>query len=324
LLAVASLETRGDSMKISMIGAGNVGSVTVFALLQKGFANELVIVDLNRDLAEGEAMDIMHATPFYRRTSVIAGDYKDIKDSDIVIISAGAAQKDGESRLQLSEKNARIMKSITEEIVKYAPQSIILVLTNPVDVMTAVVQKISGFEKARVIGSGTVLDTMRLRSLISTNCSISASNAHIYIIGEHGDSEVPVWSGAKMGGIPISDYSKDCSEPYMCSQCLGGLFEQTQNAAYEIIKKKGATNYAIAASTAHIVESVINDEKRILTVSSPHKDIYIGYPAIIGKNGIERTIPLKLSDAEQMLFDKSVGIIKEQTEKIFMVLGLEE
>jgi L-lactate dehydrogenase len=305
-----------------MIGAGNVGSATVFALLEKGYANELVLVDLNRELAEGEAMDIMHATPFYGRTRVISGDYKAIEDSDIVIISAGAAQKEGETRLQLSEKNARIMKAITEEIVKYAPRSKIVVLTNPVDIMTAVVQRVSGFEKSRVIGSGTVLDTMRLRSLISNNCSISASNAHVYIIGEHGDSEVPVWSEAKMGGIPISDYSKECSKPYACSECLGGLFEQTKKAAYEIIRRKGSTNYAIAASTTHIVEAIVRDEKRVLTVSSPMDDFYIGYPAIVGKNGIERTIPLKLSEEEVVLFDKSVEIVREQTEKVFQLLGL--
>jgi L-lactate dehydrogenase len=309
-------------MKISMIGAGNVGSATVFAILEKGLAKELVIVDLNRELAEGEAMDIMHATPFYKRTRIIAGDYDQIKDSDIVIISAGAAQKEGETRLQLSEKNARIVKSISEKIIQYAPESIIIVLTNPVDVMTAVIQSVTAFDKKRVIGSGTVLDTMRLRSLISKNCSISASNAHVYIIGEHGDSELPVWSGAKMGGIPIMEYSRECTEPNACSNCLESLFEQTKNAAYEIIKRKGSTNYAIAASTAHIVESIVRDEKRILTVSTPFNGIYIGYPSIVGETGVERIIPLQLSDTEELLFEKSIKIIREQTEKMFEILSL--
>src|SRR6056297_2969018 len=229
-------------MKISMIGAGKVGSTSVYAILEKGIASELAIIDIHSDLAEGEAIDLMHATPFYRRTKIYSGGFEILKNSDIVIISAGLAQKEGETRLQLSEKNAKIMKSLSEKIKQYCENPIILVLTNPVDIMTTVVQKESGLDKNRVIGSGTVLDTMRLRSLISSNCHISASNAHVYIIGEHGDSEVAVWSQAKIGGIPISAYSQDCLNPDKCDACLEGLFEQTKNSAYEIINKKGATN----------------------------------------------------------------------------------
>ena len=194
-------------MKISMIGAGKVGSTTMYSILEKGIASELVLIDINHELASGEAMDLMHSTPFYRRTKVYSGDFEDLRKSNIVIISAGSAQKKGETRLQLSERNAEIMQSIGKKIKTFSPNALILVLTNPVDVMTSIMQRVTGFEKNRVIGSGTVLDTMRLRSLISSKCSISASNAHVYIIGEHGDSEVAVWSEAKIGGIPINEYN---------------------------------------------------------------------------------------------------------------------
>ncbi|MFW6262480.1 MAG: L-lactate dehydrogenase [Thermotogota bacterium] len=307
-------------MKITMIGAGKVGSTTMYSILEKGIASELAFIDINTELAEGEAMDIMHSTPFYRRTKIRAGSFELLKKSDIVIISAGAAQKEGETRLELSEKNAKIMKNLSKKINEYCENPIILVLTNPVDIMTAVVQKETGLKKNRVFGSGTVLDTMRLRSLISTNCSISASNAHVYIIGEHGDSEVAVWSQAKIGGIPISAYSQECTTPDKCETCLEGLFEQTKNAAYEIINKKGATNFAIASATAHIAETIIKNEKRILTLSSPFQDIYIGYPSVLGKNGIERSINLSLSEEEKTHFFHSVDIIRNQTKRVIQVL----
>lgn len=302
-------------MKISMIGAGKVGSTSVYSILQKGIAAELVLIDINQELASGEAMDLMHSTPFYRRTKIYSGGFEQLEKSDIVIISAGSAQKKGETRLQLSERNAKIMESLSEKIKQLSPNALILVLTNPVDIMTKIVQRKTEFEKNRVIGSGTVLDTMRLRSLISSNCSISASNAHVYIIGEHGDSEVAVWSEAKIGGIPINEYSKDCTNPNKCDSCLSGLFEQTKNAAYEIINKKGATNYAIASATSHIIETIVKDEKRVLTLSSPYEDIYIGYPSILGKNGIERTIHLNLSESEKTQFLNSVKIIRKQTQE---------
>jgi len=296
-----------------MIGTGKVGSTTMYSILEKGIASELLLIDINHELAEGEAMDLMHSTPFYRRTKVYSGGFEQLKDSEIVIISAGSAQKEGETRLELSERNAKIMESLSAKIKHYSPEAIILVLTNPVDIMTAVVQKVTGFENKRVIGSGTVLDTMRLRSMISSNCSISASNAHVYIIGEHGDSEVAVWSEAKIGGVPINQYSLECKKPDKCESCLGGLFEQTKNAAYEIINKKGATNFAIASATSHIIETIVKDEKRVLTLSSPFQDIYIGYPSVLGKNGIERSINLRLSENEKAQFLNSVEIIRKQT-----------
>src|SRR6056297_3158271 len=307
-------------MKIGMIGAGKVGSTTLYAILEKGIASELVLIDINEDLASGEAMDLMHSTPFYRRTKVYAGGFDQLENSDIVIISAGSAQKSGETRLQLSERNAKIMQSLSKKIKQFSPHAIVLVLTNPVDIMTKIVHIETGFEANRVIGSGTVLDTMRLRSLISSNCSISASNAHVYIIGEHGDSEVAVWSQAKIGGVPISAYSRECSNPDRCESCLEGLFEQTKNAAYEIINKKGATNFAIASATTHIVETIIQNQKRILTLSSPYEDIYIGYPGVLGKNGIERMIHLSLSEEEKRTFLHSVEIIRKQQQQTFKTL----
>lgn len=307
-------------MKISMIGAGKVGSTTVYEILQKGLSEEMVLIDINRELAEGEAMDIVHSSPFSRRAKIYSGDFKSLDGSDIVLISAGLAQKEGETRLDLINKNAVLIKEFSEKISKYAPESFMIMISNPVDVLTNVAQHFSGFEKKKVFGTGTVLDTARFRTLIAEHCGISPSSVHAYIIGEHGDSELAVWSAAKMGGISIEDFCKSCPLPYCGGIDRDSIFSRTKNAAYEIIKRKGATNFAIASATVNILESLIRDEKRILTVSAFHKDTYIGYPSVVGKEGIERLIEIKLDENEKIKFEKSRETIKSLTEEVLASL----
>lgn len=297
-------------MKISFVGAGRVGSTTAFSVLMKALADEIVIIDINRDLAQGEALDLFHATSFVKKMKVYSDDYEGLDGSEVVIVSAGMAQKKGETRLELTEKNVRIITDISQNISKYAPKSVILNLTNPVDVLAHVTWKVTEFPFKKVIGSGTVLDTVRLRTLIAANCDVSPMSVHIYIIGEHGDSELAVWSGAMIGGVPISHFCKLC-EKKTCNGMLEKFFEKTKNAAYEIISKKGSTNYAIAAAASDIVKSIVKNEKRVLTVSTLVDDVYVGYPAIIGKNGVERIVNIKLSDDENQKFEKSKQILKE-------------
>ncbi len=310
-------------MKVSFVGVGNVGASTAFALLMKGLASEIVLVDVNRNKAEGDALDLFHGTPFTRRTRIKAGSFEDLKGSNVIVISAGVAQKPGETRLQLLGRNADVMIDISKEIVKFAPDSIVIVVTNPVDVLSYVVWKATGFSKNRVFGSGTVLDTARLRSLIAENCGFSPRSVHVYVIGEHGDSELAVWSNATIGGVPIKDICGSC-ERENCEgmRTLEELFEETRTAAYKIIEKKGATYYAIALSTINIIESIAHDEKRVLTVSTLLEDyhgvsgIFLGVPAVVGKEGVERILRIDLSEEELRAFKRSASIIKEYIESM--------
>ncbi len=301
-------------MKLTIYGAGRVGSSTAFAILEKKLFEEIVIVDLNKDLAEGEAMDLLHSTPFSKRTLVRAGTGEDIAGSDIIVITAGAAQKPGETRLQLTQKNASIVGSIAKEIKRYSPDSIVINVTNPVDVLTYVIWKTLETDHSKVVGTGTILDTARLRSLIGLNCNVSPLSVHAYVIGEHGDSEVVAWSSATIGGIKIK---------YFCNNCSVGkcnMFEEIEkdvkNAAYEIIRRKGATNYAIAKATATFVESIVKNENRVWTPSVFHNDIYVGYPVIVGKSGVKQLLELNLSEEENVKFQNSCGIIKKAIKEI--------
>ncbi|QTA38073.1 L-lactate dehydrogenase [Thermosipho ferrireducens] len=301
-------------MKISIFGAGRVGTSVAFSILHKAVADEIVIVDINLEKAEGEALDLYHGTPFFKRCDVKAGTSRDIKNSDIVIITAGAAQKPGETRLDLTVRNAKIMKDIASQIKEYAPDSLIINITNPVDVLTYLLWKETGFESGRVIGTGTILDTARFRSLVARNCDVSPTSVHAYIIGEHGDSEFVVWSNAMIGGVQLSKFCSFC-EKESCTS-LEILFEETKNAAYKIIQKKGATNYAIGAVTSTLVESIVKDEKRVWTPSVLIDDIYIGYPAVIGRDGVKRIVKIDLDEEEQGLFERSKNIVREFVSKI--------
>ncbi|SHH23275.1 L-lactate dehydrogenase [Thermosipho atlanticus] len=296
-------------MKVSIIGAGRVGVSIAFSLLHKEIVDEMVIIDKNFQRAEGEALDLYHSTPMFKRSNIYAGDFEKMKGSDFVVITAGASQNPGETRLDLTKRNAGIIKSIAREISKYARNSIIINVTNPVDVLTYILWKETGISHERVIGSGTILDTSRFRSLVSRQCRVSPTSIHAYIIGEHGDSELMVWSSATIGGVNIKEFCKRCTIR-SCTP-LENLFVETKNAAYTIIEKKGATNLAIGAVTATFIESMYKDEKRVWTPSILIDDLYIGFPAIVGRNGVERIVNIQLDEQEKELFEKSKSIIKK-------------
>lgn len=307
--------------KISIIGAGFVGSTTAYALMMEGLASEIVIVDLNKDKAEGEAMDLSHGVSFVPPVSVIAGDYSDTKDSDIVIITAGAASKPGETRLDLINRNLKVFKSIVPEIVKYSPNSILLVVSNPVDILSYITYKLSGFPSKRVIGSGTVLDTSRLRYLLGEHFDVDDRNIHTYIMGEHGDSEIVAWSITTIAGMGMEDYCLTCSK-----KCGGefkqSIHEEVKNAAYKIIEKKGATYYAIGLSVRRIVEAIIRDENSILTVSSLIKgqygieDVYLGTPSIIGYGGVKNVLEVPIDSSELERLKASANTLKDYIKNI--------
>ncbi|MCD6545700.1 MAG: L-lactate dehydrogenase [Thermotogae bacterium] len=301
-------------MKVTIIGAGRVGTSIAFSLLHKEIANEMVIIDKNRDKAEGEALDLYHSTPMFNRCDVYTGDYSNVVDSDFIIITAGASQKPGETRLNLTKRNANIIKDIAANIREYSKNSIIVNVTNPVDVLTYILWRELKFPKERIIGTGTILDTARFRSLVSRQCNVSSASVHAYIIGEHGDSEMVLWSSASIGGVSIERFCSLCKS----SDCtpLENIFEETKNAAYRIIERKGATNFAIGAVTATFVESIYKDKKRVWTASVFMDDLYIGFPAIIGKDGVERVVNVAMNEEERKAFENSKNIVRKYIEEV--------
>jgi len=302
--------------KIAIVGAGFVGTSFAYSLLIRGLVSQIVLIDINEERAEGEAMDLSHGLPFAHPVKIWAGDYSDCKDADVVLIAVDKGAKIKKSRLELAQGNFEIFRETIPSITRYNKQCILLVVSNPLDVMTYAALKLSGFPKSRVIGSGTVLDTARLRYLLSQHLQIDARNVHAYIIGEHGDSEVPVWSLANVAGIRLKDYCSIGNLPYDC-ELLNELFLKVRNAAYEIIKRKERTNYGVGLSLTKIVESIIRNENSVLTVSclleNYHgvSDVCLSVPAILNRDGIGRIIELPLDEKEIEEFQKSAGIIKK-------------
>jgi L-lactate dehydrogenase len=303
--------------KIAIIGAGNVGSTFAFSLMISGLAREIVLVDKNEILAKGECMDLNHGISFAHPTKIYSAGFEGCEDADIVVITAGSKQKPGQSRVDLVKDNLAIFKDIIPAILKYAGNSILLVVTNPVDILTYVTLKVSGLPKNRVIGTGTVLDTARLKYLISEYCKVDPSNIHGYIIGEHGDTELPLWSNATIGGMDVETYCSDYAKISNAKNQLAKIFEEVKNAAYEIIKAKGATNYSIALSTLKITQSILRNENSILPVSTLITDYYgisdvcISIPSIVNINGVEQYIKLELSEPEQVLLKHSANTLKK-------------
>lgn len=302
--------------KVVVIGTGFVGSTFAYTLMTRGIASEIVLIDVDKKRAEGEAMDLNHGLSFVRPVKIYAGDYTDCKDADIIVICAGAAQKPDEKRLELVHRNFEVFKDIVPQVTQYNRNGILLVTSNPVDILTYATLKLSGFPANRVIGSGTILDTSRLRYVLGEHLNIDPRNVHAYIIGEHGDSEVPVWSLANAAGIHLREYYLQRGEKYD-TEHLNSLFERVKNAAYEIIERKGRTYYAIGLGLTRIVESILRDENAILTVSSLLQnyygvnDICLSVPTILNREGIRTTLKLPLSETEQESFQKSASILKE-------------
>ena len=301
--------------KVAMIGCGFVGSASAFALMQSGLFSEMVLLDADQNKAEGEALDISHGLPFAKPMQIYAGGYDDITDAAIIIVSAGASQKPGETRLDLVKKNVGIFSTIMPEIAKREVKGILLIVANPVDILTFVAQKQSGLPESRVFGSGTVLDTARLKYLLGEHLRVDSRSVHAYIIGEHGDSEMAAWSCANVSGLPLDSFC-EMRGHHNHDEAMHQIADQVKNSAYEIIEKKHATYYGIAMSVKRICEAIIRDEKSILPVSSMLHGEYgiegvsLSMPAVVGKNGIEKLVPIRLSEEEQGQLKVSADTLK--------------
>ncbi|MBQ4644914.1 MAG: L-lactate dehydrogenase [Clostridia bacterium] len=313
---------NGDLKKVALVGTGFVGMSFAYALLNSGECDQLVLIDVNKEKAKGEAMDLNHGLPFAKRNMLIyAGEYSDCHDADIVVIAAGVAQKDGEGRIALLKRNYEVFKSIIEPIVNSGFDGIFLVATNPVDIMTKITLELSGFDPSRVIGSGTTLDTARLRYLLGDYFSIDPRNVHAYVIGEHGDSEIVPWSQAYITTKKVHDIV-DSSNGRFSFDDLYKLSKDVTGAAQEIIKAKSATYYGIGMALVRIVRAIFGDEKSALTVSVMLngqygvKDVYAGLPAIIGRNGVEDIIVLDLKESERTAFINSCEFLKQTAKEI--------
>lgn len=308
-----------DSRKVAVIGCGFVGSSIAFALMQSGLFSDMVLIDVDRKKAEGEALDIGHGISFARPMKIWAGGYEDIADAAIVVITAGANQKPGETRLDLVHKNIAILKSIMPEVTKYNKTGIILMVANPVDILTYAALKISGLPENRVIGSGTVLDTARLKYEMGELLEVDSRGVHAFIVGEHGDSEIAAWSSANISGVPLRDFCKIRGDidSNMLKESTKEIAERVKNSAYEIIERKQATYYGIAMAVKRICEAIIRDEKSVLPVSSMMRgeygltDVVLSMPAIVGENGVEHVVPVSLDEDEQKRLWDSAQVLKE-------------
>ncbi|MGY3714305.1 L-lactate dehydrogenase [Sutcliffiella cohnii] len=308
--------------RVALIGTGFVGSSYAFALLNQGVTEELVLIDLNKEKSEGDAMDLNHGMAFAPTpTKIWYGDYTDCAQANLVVICAGANQKPGETRLDLVEKNTKIFKSIVDSVMNSGFNGIFLVATNPVDILTYATWKFSGLPKERVIGSGTILDTARFRYLLGEYFNVDARNVHAYIMGEHGDTELPVWSKADIGGKPILEMMKQ-KEGYKEAD-LDEIFVNVRDAAYHIIERKGATYYGIAMGLVRLTKAILQNQNSILTVSAyldgqyDGKDIYIGVPAVVNRQGIREIVELELSEKEKEQFKQSVEVLTAIKNEVF-------
>ena len=307
--------------KAAVIGCCFVGSSTAFALMQSGLFSELILIDADTDRAEGEALDISHGTPFARPMKIYAGAYRDISDAAVVIITAGANQKPDETRLDLVNKNTKIMRSVVQEIMKYGCEGILLIVSNPVDILTYEALKISGLPKNRVIGSGTVLDTGRLKSELAEHLGVDSRSIHAFIIGEHGDSEIAAFSSANVSGVPLNDVC-EMRGYFHHEAAMREIAQTVKNSAYEIIEKKKATYYGISMAVRRICEAIVRDEKSILPVSVMLdgiyglKDIVLSMPTIIGAGGAEGQMPITLNQAEQDQLKQSADVLRDVIKNI--------
>lgn len=302
--------------KCAVVGCGFVGATSAFALMESGLFNEMVLIDVNRSKAEGEAMDLSHGLAFTQPMEITAGDYEDVKDAGVIIITAGAGQKPGETRMDLVHKNVAIFQQMIPQIVKYNKDAILLVVANPVDILTWAAYKLSGYPPERVIGSGTVLDTARLKYLLGVHFGVDPRNMHAFIIGEHGDSELAVWSNANVSSVPLTEFCELCGyKDHRKNRQM--LYEEVKNSAYRIIEKKGATYYGIALSVRRICECIVRDEHSILTVSSLIQGHFglsglcMGVPTVVGSKGAERILDIDLDKEEQAELERSAATLKQ-------------
>ncbi len=315
------MNERKSTNKVGLIGTGMVGASFAYSLMQRGVANELVLIDRDSARAEGEMMDLNHGLPFVRPMRIIAGDYADLADADLIVICAGASQRPGQTRLELLQTNAGVFQNIVPQITAVNQDAIIVVATNPADILTYISAQIVGLKHTRVLGSGTILDTARLRYLLSQHYGVDPRSVHAYIIGEHGDSELALWSLANIAGVRLPDFVGANGQGYD-QAALDRIFDETRNAAYEIIQRKKATYYAIGLGLRYIVEAVLRDQHTVMTVSSPLSGEYgvdgiaISMPAIVGRRGVEEVLNLPLSEAELRAFQASAQTLKERLSQL--------
>ena len=301
--------------KVAVIGCGFVGAASAFAIMESGLFSEMVLIDANKEKAEGEALDISHGLPFAKPMKIYAGEYKDISDAYVIVVTAGAGQKPGETRLDLVKKNVGIFKSIIPQIAEVNKEAIMLIVANPVDILTYAAWKLSGYPENRVFGSGTTLDTARFKYLLGQHLAVDSRSIHAFIIGEHGDSEIAAWSSANVSGIPIHDFC-EMRGHFEHEKAMKEIAENVKNSAYEIIEKKGATYYGIAMSVRRICEAIVRDEKTILPVSSIQhdnhgiSDVALSMPAIVGKDGVEGTVPISMNEDEEKALKVSADTLK--------------
>ena len=305
-----------NQRKVVVIGCGFVGAATSFALMESGLFTEMVLIDADKERAEGEAMDISHGLPFARPMKIYAGDYEDIADAAIIIITAGANQKPDETRLDLVQKNTAIYKNIIPKIASTDFGGILLIVSNPVDVLTYVAWKLSGFTSNRVLGSGTVLDTARLKDKLGEHLEVDSRSVHAFVIGEHGDSELAVWSSATVSGVPIDTFC-EMRGHYNHDMAEARIAEEVKNSAYEIIEKKNATYFGVAMAVRRICEAIIRDEKSVLPVSNLMKGefgiegVTLSIPAIVGNQGVEEIVPISMDEEERNKLRESATLLKE-------------
>lgn len=305
-----------NNRKVAVVGLGFVGSASAFALMQSGLFSEMVLVNRDMSKAEGEALDISHGLPFAKPMKIYAGAYDDIVDAAVIVITSGAGQKPGETRLDLVRKNVEVYRSIIPEIAKRNCEGILLIVSNPVDILTSVAVKLSGFPENRVFGSGTVLDTARLKYLLGEHLNVDSRSVHAFIIGEHGDSEIAAWSSANVSGVPLHNFC-EMRGHFEHEKAMYEIAEGVKNSAYEIIEKKKATYYGIAMSVKRICEAIVRDEKSILPISSIQHGQYgiegvaLSMPAVVGKNGVETFVPIELNEAEKTALRQSAETLKQ-------------
>jgi L-lactate dehydrogenase len=315
------MRTAPDPVRIGIVGVGHVGATAAYALLMSGLAAELVLIDQDAHRADGEAMDLSHAVPFTHPTRVWAGDYADLTGALVTIVAAGVGQRPGETRLDLLQRNADVFQDVVPNIVAHNPDGIFLVATNPVDILSYLAWKLSGYPPHRVIGSGTILDTARFRYLLSEHYGVDPRSVHAHIIGEHGDSEVPAWSLTNIAGVPLRAYVATPGARYDAA-AMQLIFERTRDAANAIIRGKGATYYAVASGLVRIIEAIVRNQHTILSVSNlvidayGISDVYLSLPAIIGRGGVERVVHLPLDDQETAGLQRSAQILRANIQQI--------
>jgi L-lactate dehydrogenase len=303
-------------MKVGIVGCGLVGSTAAYAMALEGAARDLVLIDLNPAVARAHAEDILHATPFATPVRIAAGDYPDLRGAEAVVLACGVAQRPGETRLQLLERNAEVFRKVLARVMESAPEAILVVASNPVDVMTQVVTRVSDLPAGRVIGSGTILDTARFRALLGEYLGVAPQSVHAYVLGEHGDSEVLVWSSARVGGVPVLDFAQQAGRP-LTEEAKSRIDGGVRRAAYRIIEGKGATYHGIGAGLARIVRAIRDDERTVLTLSSTSMDVEgvdevsLSLPRVLGAGGIGAELRPVLSGEEHEALRKSAEILRE-------------